>query len=414
MMRPLWLAGLIVGLAACSPGRPEHVIQFSSWGSPEEMAILRPLVAEFEKQNPGLKVDLLHIPDKYFQKLHTLLAANLVPDVMFLNNINFPAYASNDAFLPLEPFLHSSTVLKATDFYPQTLDGFKWQGQLQGLPRDASNVVVFYNQDLFDAAGVPYPRPDWTLADMRETARKLTQDHNKDGNPEVFGVSFHKNFLFWSPYLWSEGGDFFNPERTRATLSTPAAVAGIQHHADLRHKDKVAPTSAQAGSSTMAQMFMQGKLAMQLNGRWAVPLYRQGVTFRWDIVPFPQGPAGSIVDADASGWVISKRARNPQNAWKLVEFLASRKASEAFTKPGLIIPARKDVATSPVFLDPLQPPASSQLFLNALENGKPTPTVPYWNEAIETLNGALEPVWEGTQTAEQALKGIDEKLNRLL
>jgi multiple sugar transport system substrate-binding protein len=120
------------------------------------------------------------------------------------------------------------------------------------------------------------------------------------------------------------------------------------------------------------------------------------------------------VDADASGWVISKRARNPQNAWKLVEFLASRKASEAFTQPGLIIPARKDVATSPVFLDPLQPPASSQLFLNALENGKPTPTVPYWNEAIETLNGALEPVWEGTQSAEQALKGIDEKLNRLL
>ncbi|MGV3523367.1 MAG: ABC transporter substrate-binding protein [Candidatus Sericytochromatia bacterium] len=401
-------------LTGCVPQRPDNVIQFSTWGSPEEMAILRPLVQRFEQQHPGTRVEIMHIPDKYFQKMHALLAANLAPDVMFVNNINFPIYASNEAFRDLEPQLKQSSRLKAEDFYPQTLDGFRWKGQLQGLPRDASNLVVFYNRELFDKAGLAYPSANWTLDQFVETARKLTVDANADGKPEQFGMSFQNYFLFWFPYVWSEGGDIFNPDRSQFALNSPAAIAGLQRHADLRHKHHVAPTSAEAGSSTMSQLFMQGKLAMVLNGRWAVPLYRQNLDFAWDIAPFPQGPAGSVVDADASGWVVSKQARNPELAWKLVEFLASREASEAFTEPGLIVPARKDVARSDVFLTPGQAPANASAFITALENGKPMPTVPYWNAIMDEVTQALEPVWEGQKSAAEAVKGLDERVQRLL
>lgn len=380
------------------------------------MAILKPLIAEFEKENPDIHVDLLHIPDKYFQKIHALLAANLAPDVMFLNNIQFPVYASNQAFLDLSPYLQSSTMIQAQDFYPQTLAGFQWEGQIQGVPRDASNLVFFYNQDLFDRAGIPYPTADWTWEQFLETAKKLTRDDNGDGTPEQFGVSaHHKNyFLFWFPYVWSAGGDIFDTERKHLTLDSPAAVQGLQRFADLRHQHHVAPTRAQAGSLTMSQLFMQSKLAMVLNGRWAVPLYRKELGFRWDIVPFPKAEAGSVVDADASGWVISKQTHQPEKAWKLVEFLASRKASEAFTKPGLIIPARKDVAQSETFLRPAEAPAHAHYFLEALETGKPIPAVPYWNAVLEKVDKALEPVWDGTRSAEDAVKSLAEDVDPLL
>jgi len=415
MQRMRWIIlSFIILLAACQPQQPETQIRFSTWGSPEEMAILRPLIQEFEAENPDIQVEIMHIPDKYFQKLHALLAANLAPDVMFLNNIQFPAYASNGAFLNLEPYLAQSQQLQATDFFPQTLDGFRWQAQIQGIPRDASNLVVFYNQELFDRAGLAYPTPDWTLDEMVAMAARLTQDTHGDGKPEQFGMSFSPYFLFWFPYVWSEGGDIFDASRQQFTLSQPAAVAGIQRHADLRHKHHVAPRSAESGSLSMSQMFMQQKLAMNLNGRWAVPLYRQNLDFRWDIAPFPRGTQGSVVDADASGWVISKRARSPERAWKLVEFLASRKASEAFTQPGLIIPARQDVARSEVFLAPTEAPAHAEYFLSALETGKPMPAVPYWNAILDEVNQALEPVWEGQQSAEQALKDLELRIKPLL
>lgn len=403
-------------LSACPAAKDPQTIQFSTWGSPEEMAILKPLIAEFEKENPDIHVDLLHIPDKYFQKIHALLAANLAPDVMFLNNIQFPVYASNQAFLDLSPYLQSSTMVQAQNFYPQTLDGFQWQGEIQGVPRDASNLVFFYNKDLFDQAGVPYPTADWTWEQFLETAKKLTRDENGDGVPEQFGVSaHHKNyFLFWFPYVWSAGGDIFDVDRKHFTLDSPEAVRGLQRFADLRHQHHVAPTRAQAGSLTMSQLFMQRKLAMVLNGRWAVPLYRKELDFRWDIVPYPRAEAGSVVDADASGWVISKQTHQPEKAWKLVEFLASRRAAEAFTEPGLIIPARKDVAQSEVFLRPTEAPAHAQYFLDALETGKPIPAVPYWNAVLEKVDKALEPVWDGTRTAEEAVKGLAEDVDPLL
>lgn len=413
-MRKILFALMLVLFVSCTPARDPNTIVFSTWGSPEEMAILKPLLDQFQKAHPEVTLKLLHVPDKYFQKLQSLLAANLAPDVMFVNNINFPLYASNEAFLDLEPYLQRSKSLKAADFYPQTLDGFKWKGRLQGLPRDVSNLVMFYNQDLFDQAHQPYPSDDWTMAQMLATAQKLTKDSDGDKHPEQFGVSFQDYFLFWFPYVWSYGGDLLSPDRASFTLDRPEAAQGLQFYADLRNKYHVAPTAAEAGATKPSQMFMNGKLAMVLNGRWAVPLYRQNLSFKWDIAPFPKGPKGSVVDADASGWVISRHSANPEKAWQLVEFLAGKQASEAFTKPGLVIPARRDVAESPVFMSPGQAPARAKVFLDALAAGKPMPAVPYWNAVMDTLSQALEPVWAGTRPADEALRGVDAKVRELL
>lgn len=401
-------------LSACQKNTDNQTITFSAWGSPEEMAIVKPLIQKFEAQNPDIKVNLMHIPDKYFQKLHTLIAANLTPDVMLTNNINFPVYASNQAFVDLQPYLAKSKTLKAKDFYPQTLTGFTWQGQLQGIPRDVSNLVFFYNKDLFDKYRVPYPTANWSWEDFVIAAQKLTQDTNQDGEPEVYGVSFDKRPLFWLPYLWSHGADLFDATRQHSTFNTQQAAMGLQRYADLRHHYKVAPTAAQAGSSTMAQLFMQERVAMQLNGRWAVPLYRQNIKFRWDIAPFPRGTNGSVVDVDAAGWAIAKTSKHPDKAWRLVEYLAGKEATQALTRPGLIVPARKDVAESEAFLAPDQPPASAKVFLKAIDSGVPTPSIPYWNEVLEVLDSELESVWDGQKKAAEALPKVQERLQRLL
>jgi multiple sugar transport system substrate-binding protein len=162
----------------------------------------------------------------------------------------------------------------------------------------------------------------------------------------------------------------------------------------------------------MSQLFMQGKLAMMVSGRWSVPVFRSQAKFDWDIAPFPKGSAGSIVGIDSSGYAISKTTRFPQEAWSFIAFLSSTKAQTALAESGLIVPARQDVAHSQAFLQ--SPPQHSKTFIDIIEYGNPTHVPVRWNEIAEELGLALEPVFEGTRTAEEALKKVQPKIQILL
>lgn len=213
-----------------------------------------------------------------------------------------------------------------------------WKNKVYAIPRDISNLVIFYNKDIFDKNNVPYPKQNWTFKEFLQTGQKLTH------TPDVFGISFEEEPLFFLPYLTSEGGGFeenkFNSETSKQALA---------FYSDLRNKYHIAPRKEEAASATMAQMFLQGKLAMHLSGRWLVPKYRQEAKFDWDITEFPHGKKGSIVPLDSSGWAIAKSSKHKQEAIKLIQYLSSSESSIEFTKSGLIVPARIDVAESNVF-----------------------------------------------------------------
>ena len=68
------------------PKDSRETLQFASWGSKSEVAIIKPILAEFARENPEIKIDFMHIPQNYFQKIHLLFASNTAPDVIFINN----------------------------------------------------------------------------------------------------------------------------------------------------------------------------------------------------------------------------------------------------------------------------------------------------------------------------------------
>lgn len=425
-----WLSGIfasfaLLGLWGCQSTADHRIhIQLSTWGSAQEVSVLKSLLQEFEASHPQVSVDLLHIPDNYYQKLHLLVASDLTPDVIFTNSISFPIYASQGVFMDLRPLLTQQATtsdLAERQFYPAALQSFTWTDArghttLGALPRDISDVAIFYNRDLFKQANLPEPSPHWTWEQFLDTAKKLTVDTNNDGDPDQFGFSFYsKPPLFWLPFVWSAGGELFSPDLRRMTLDRPAAVQGVQFYANLRNRWHVAPKKVESGGVTMSQLFLQQKIAMMINGRWSVPVLREQAKFHWDVAPMPIGPSGkSRVGIDASGYAISAKTLHPQAAKELVCFLLSRKAIEAVTASGLIVPARQDVAESDLYLAPGQIPAHGRVFLDAIADGVPTHTPPRWNELSEELGLALEPVWDGQQDAASAVKVVKPKLQHLL
>ena len=407
-------AVLLATLLSACVTRSEK-LSFATWGSVDEMALLKPLLAEFTRET-GKEVELLHIPEGYFQKLPILFASKQAPDVLFLNNMTLPAYADSAALRPLDPFLAGDAALAEEDFFAQGLEAMRWKGQLYADPRDLSNLVVYVNQAMFKAEGVPLPDKNWTMRDMLDVAQRLGGEKLQDRDPQGrrFGISFDKRPLFWLPYLWSEGADLFDPGFTRSTLAEPHAIEAMQFYADLAHRHHVAPREIDTGNAPMAQLFAQGRLAMFVSGRWSVPGFRKSLAFDWDVLPFPAGAAGSIVDVDASGWAISAQSPRPDDAWKLIAHLAGRRASMRFADGGLIVPARRDVAADPAFLAETLAPKSARTFLDALATGRPTRTPPNWGEVTTVLDLELGPLWRGEASASAVLPAAARRIDEVL
>ena len=350
-------------------------VQFASWGSESEIKVLKPILNKFEQENPDIKIDFLHIPQNYFQKIHLLFASNTSPDVIFINNQYLPIYANAGV---LEDLSNQDVSFSYDEFYPESLRALSWSGKLYAIPRDVSTLLIFYNKDIFDRYNVPYPKKNWTMKDFLITAQKLTH------RPDVFGISFEEEPLFYLPYLTVNGGGFES-----GVFEKPESRSSLKFYADLRNKYHAAPLKEESASATMAQMFLQEKLGMHLSGRWLVPKYREEAKFDWDVVEFPAGNNGNVVPLDASGWAVSKSSRHKKEALMLIKYLSSDACSKEFTKSGLIVPARIDTANSKVFLDG-QKPENAIAFLNIIKNAKPTPVSVDYREILDSVKSKTE------------------------
>lgn len=364
---------LIIFCTGCNHAENKNVLKFSSWGSQSEIEILKPIIENFEKENPDVKVEFMHIPQNYFQKLHLLIASNMAPDVIFINNLQLPVY---------EAYLEDlSDYADKNIFYEKALQSLSYKNKILAIPRDVSNLVIYYNKDLFKKYGISRPESNWTFDDLL----KIGLNFKKHG---IFAISFEEDSLFYLPYLMSNGGGILSDDLNSEIVDSPKSKEGLTFYADLRNKYNIAPKKSQSASATMAQMFLQQKLAMHLSGRWLVPKYRESADFDWDIINFPTGTAGSVVPLDSSGWAVYKGSENKELAIKFVQYLSSKENIEKMTESGLITPARIDVANSKFFLN--GKPESSIKFIDAIETSKPTPVSKDYRELTDNLNRNLE------------------------
>ena len=334
LKRFLILCLLPILLCACTKNQEEE-ITFSSWGSVTEVGILNEIIKEYEKENPKVKINFIHIPQNYFQKIHLLFASNQAPDVIFINNLYLPLYYSK-----LEPL---NDIVNIQDFNSKSIEAMSIDGTLYAVPRDISTLVFYRNKNLVKT------KPQ----NLDELIPAI-----KDVKP--YGVSFEKDIYFMLPYVLTMKEDFLNPQKS------------AEFYKSL--EGKYAPTASQVGSLTLAQMFLQGKIGLYLSGRWMYPKIKDSADFDWDVIPFC-----GIVPLDASGWAIYKDSKHKEQAEKFLQFLSSKKSIEYFNATGLIVPARNDVEIE------------NLAFKKSVENSKPLAYTKDYKKIADRLNKKLFP-----------------------
>lgn len=380
---------------SCAKKDEKIVLKFSSWGSESEVSIIKPLIKDFEDKNPDIKIEFVHIPQNYFQKLHLLFASNLSPDVIFVNNINAVVYADAGLFENLKPYIESDDFDK-NDFFPPSFEALSYNGIIYAVPRDISNLVIFYNKDIFDKCKIPYPSSNWDSQEFLNKAIAIKKCSGK------WAFGFDKKSVFWLPFLWSNGGGLLSKDGKTVLLDRPESIEGIRFYSDLKNKYHLSPNDAQQGSLSNSQLFSHQEIAMQLSGHWSVPFFSENLKFNWGVAPFPRFKKGSIVDADASGWAISRSSLHKKQAWRFIKFMSSKDSIEKMTQSGLIIPSRISVAYSEVFLKTSGlEEDSSKVFIDAIKTGMATPANKNYQEILDLTHKRLELLFNGKKDASE-------------
>ena len=391
---------------------PEAKIDYSIWGDPTELKNQKAIVAAFHAAEPKITVNPIVADwDTYWDKLQTSLAGGAAPDVFAMDGPLFPDYAGRDVLLDLSQYIQG-------EGYPLTAlnelavkDFVTADGKQMGMPRDLNVIALFYNKDMFDKAGIPYPDDTWDWQKLVAVAHQLTKDTNGDGKTDQWGLYTETSDMenYWSSLVWQNGGDIIAPDGKSIVLDTPQASGGLQFLQDLIWKEKIVPDPALFAETGDA--FEQGKAAMEANGSWTVAT-DEAAGLKFGIAPLPKGPAGQATSVNPTGAVVFKGTKSPDAAWAFVKFLASPQAQEMIMKLHASLPVNTEVLSGPF--------ASSydgaKVLADALGYAHLKPSFKGYNDFTETLQNELDThVFNAAdETAADAINNVKDQLNQIL
>lgn len=335
--------GLVLLLAGLS-GTPwalageQITIRYADFQLAEEptATAFRQQVAEFEKENPGIKVQLEPSPlAQYPAKIVAQAKAGQAPDVIHLFDGWMAGWISEGFLLKLDPFVTKAGGEQfAKLFYDTPYKLASRGGSLYAVPRFAGGYMLQYNTRLFKEAGLDPNRPPRDMKELLEYAGKLIKK-DASGNTVQWGIGLHgKNipadvsrFVNW---IWAFGGDVLTPDYSRSALDNPKTMEALTFWSELYTKHGYAPPGTiQAGPGEVRSLFAQRKVAMMLSILWGLdlvaaenPEIRAETAFAAFPKNDPQAPWGfqSVYDG------VSATSKHPEAAWKLIEHFAKKRS----------------------------------------------------------------------------------------
>lgn len=407
---------------ACAPvtapaaTQPNADVTFMVSGDPIEFAAYQMLVDAFHAAHPEIRVGLTHVPSdsEYRQKLAVLFAAGNPPDVMLLNYRRYPQFAASGGLKPLTEFFDASDVFELGDFFPAATEAFIWQDELWCVPQNLSSLVVYYNQTLFDRAGLDYPADNWTWDEFLNTARALTLDNNGNGVPEQYGAGIDPSLYRLAPFVWQNGGEIVdNPlAPSYLTLSSEPALTALRWFIELQTHWQVVPNQLAEQSESSESRFLNARTAMFFSSRRFTPILRASVHFKWDVAPLPQGKVvANVLHSD--GYCMAANAKNPKAAWAFIEFANSPEGQTLMLATGRTVPSLLRVAQSEAFLQPQVAPLNSRVFVESAQTLRRVPLHPQWVAIEEAASKEIERAFYGIISPEEAARLADERTREL-
>ena len=378
-------------------------IAYPAWDSTEQQNAVMGIFAEYEKQNPNIKIELISLPFPVLrQRLVVAARAGDPPDVAYVDGRWVPEMATPGL---LSDITDSVAKLDRKDWHDEPWKGATVRGRIFAVPDRIDPWLVYYNTDLFQAAGISsFPK---TMDELAAAAKKLTA-----GNVYGWGLIGAKDSSLISrfvTFLYAFHGDLLTADGKKSAFGQKEAVDALRFYTDLLVKHKAAQPSAMAnGINDVNQLFLTGRAAMIVDGPWRQgSLREQAPNLKWAVAPMPPA-AGKQTRLLTSSWYYTmfRGAKNQAETFKFVEFLLR---PENMARSVVTLPARKSAATNARFAAPAYAP-----WKDAIPYCVPFTVTDKFTEIADVVGDAVQQVLGGKANADQAAAEATKRIDALV
>ena len=396
---------------ASSSGNGEPVtIQVAVSGSAQELDIHQQKFDLYTEEHPNVTIEPVDIGTERFQKLMTLIGSGTAPDIIYINEWCY-SLAYRDVLMALDSFIEADEDFDLS-YYPESLlVPLRYEDQLYALPQEVSPYVIYYNKDMFEAAGLEMPTDDWTIDEFYEAAKALT-----DPEKNVYGYRYASGadpFLGW---LSRAGVDFDTSGTEVQGLDTQEALNALEFLYNLVVVDQISPNPAAltAMGTNADAMFRNQSVAMESMGLWMLPQYKADpLSFEWDVVRMPMDQ-NQRTKAGILNWGISADTKNPDAAWDLLKFLVGPESMEIVAESNMALPATTDEAANQIVLD-THFPENVQAFVDSVPDVDMADQVSIYRTEINTqIQELTDKMLIGESTPEETQQALIKEINAIL
>ncbi|XAS66936.1 sugar ABC transporter substrate-binding protein [Micrococcaceae bacterium Sec5.7] len=360
------------------------------------------IVQAFEKANPNITVQVTTLPYKdYATALQTDLAAGTQADTFDIEYANLRSYVANGAVAPLDG-------VDGSKYKQSLLQSYQSDGKQYALPSSFSDVVLYYNKALFDAAKVAYPTADWTWADETAAAKKIT-----DSAAGVYGDFQNVSFYEFYKALAQTGGKFLNDDGKSVAFNSPQGIKAAEWLAGKSGTTMPTPAQGAGTPDFDTKLFQDGKLGMLHSGIWVASSFADSPK-NWDIVVEP-GDTQKASAEFSNAIAVSANSKNKAAAQKWSEYMTSSDVmAQTRISTGWELPATSDDSVLKPYLAK-DKPANRQAIFDALDHVTLPPVIgDNQQKMVDIITNALGEVEAKRSSAADALKGAADQINALL
>ncbi len=407
---------LVLSFGSIVSAQTKTITMYHAFTSNTLMA-LRTLIADFQKEYPNIRVRAEYVGDALAQKLQASIAAGNPPDISWMTSGAHAEFARSGAIYNLSEFIDGPNGLSdevMNDFFPimKTYMEYNFDGNWWALPVNATSMALIYNADMVRAAGLdPENLQVETWEDFGRLTAQLT--NAREG---VFG--FHVPVFtggmasyfdwFFRPFIWNAGGKYVTDDLQQVAYDSPEAKEAVQFFYDLIYK-------YEGGTISPAnQAFDMGKVAITLDGPWAIPQFNN-LRFEWGAMLYPEGPSGERYHPSAGEpVVIFKDAKHPDEAWEFLKFWIRPDNMAKWSITSGYLPTRQSVMDDPAYKQVIENTPGLQVFVEALNYGAPSETTPSYNRIVDGYAAAVELILNQKADLDQAIDAAAAEANAVI
>ncbi|MCD9020829.1 ABC transporter substrate-binding protein [Cohnella silvisoli] len=415
--RKPWIAALALLLlvstllAACNnKGKSDEEVTLTFWNGftgPDRPAY-EAMVNEFMKAHPKIKIEMDIQPwDTLLAKLPTSLVSGKGPDIAAFNASLIPQYAKAGNILPLED-LYSSKDIDQSVLPPSLVKQMQFDGKFFGAPANFATLMMYYNKDLFKAAGLDPEKPPATWDEWKDAILKTTKS---EGSDKQYGlvIGDHATIPNWPILIWGGGGDITSADGKSSLLADSKTIAAVKFWSDLVINDGISPVNLTGAEAD--KLFLSSKAAMSVTGPWMTPGFT-AAGLNYAVAPIPVGPGGPVTLADSVALVGGKNTKHKEAVFEFMKFWNSKEQQITLSVQSGFPPARTDLANDPglkknAFAAQFATVANdARFYLGGQEQASKIDN--------DLFIPAIQTITNKKGSVEDVLKDADKKLNDLL